>query len=161
LRLTRAEVALDDLVSDAVAGLDVLAARAGVTLAARDHEPIDVSVDSREMARVFTNLLGNAIRHTPAGGTVTVDARSEDDGAVVAITDGCGGIPPEELGLVFDAGWRGSTAQAARTPQDGRGGLGLAIVRGIVAAHGGRVSVHNVAGGCCFEVRLPLGIAVG
>jgi signal transduction histidine kinase len=157
LQLVRGEVTLDDLVSDAVAGLHVLAAEAGVTLTARHQEPVEVNVDSREMARVFTNLLSNAIRHTPAAGTVTVDTRTDGDGAVVAICDGCGGIPEENLAVVFEAGWHGNTA---RSTEGARGGLGLAIVRGIVSTHGGTVTVHNIDGGCCFEVRLPSGVPV-
>ncbi|HEY3506068.1 MAG TPA: HAMP domain-containing sensor histidine kinase [Actinocatenispora sp.] len=153
LHLVRTEVTLDDLVSDAVAGLDVLATGAGVGLTARDHVPATVLVDGREMARVLTNLFGNAIRHTPPGGTVTVDTRAEPGYAVVAISDQCGGIPAEDIGKVFDAGWRGS---ASRSAEGARGGLGLAIVRGIVSAHDGTVSVRNVDGGCCFEVRLPV-----
>lgn len=152
LRLVRTEVTLDDLVSDAVAGLHARAEDAGVTLTARRHEPIGVSVDSREMSRVFTNLLSNAIRHTPPAGTVTVDTRTDGDCAVVSITDGCGGIPEQDLASVFEAGWRDSNTSS---PEGVRGGLGLAIVRGIVTSHGGTVTVHNVDGGCCFEVRLP------
>lgn len=158
LHLVRSEVTLDDLVSDAVAGLHVLAAEAGVALTARHQEPVEVNVDSREMARVFTNLLSNAIRHTPAAGTVAVDTRTDGDCAVVAICDGCGGIPEEDLAAVFEAGWHGNPARSA---EGARGGLGLAIVRGIVTTHGGTVTVHNIDGGCCFEVRLPSGARVG
>ncbi len=158
LHLTPTVVTLDDLISDAVAGLHVLAAEGGVTLAARRQEPVEVRVDSRELARAFTNLLSNAIRHTPAGGTVTVDSRTDDDWAVVAISDGCGGIPEEDLPVVFEAGWHGTTV---RSLEGVRGGLGLAIVRGVASAHGGTVTVRNVDGGCCFEVRIPRGVPAG
>ncbi|MGW7370053.1 sensor histidine kinase, partial [Streptomyces sp. NPDC054841] len=70
---------------------------------------------------------------------------------VLSVTDGCGGIPDEDLPRVFDTGWRGSQA---RTPPAGAG-LGLAIVRGIVEAHDGSADVRNVTGGCRFEVTLP------
>ena len=71
----------------------------------------------------------------------------------MAVADGCGGIPEADLASVFDTAWRGS---AARTPgADGGAGLGLAIVRGIVEAHQGQVSVVNVGDGCRFEIRLP------
>jgi len=73
--------------------------------------------------------------------------------AVVSVEDGCGGIAEPDLARVFDLGWQ---SDAARTPQAGGGaGLGLAIVRGMVEAHGGQVSVRNVPGGCRFELRLP------
>ena len=73
-------------------------------------------------------------------------------GVLMTVADGCGGIPEADLASVFDAGWRGS---AARTPgADGAAGLGLAIVRGIVEAHHGQVSVVNAGDGCRFEIRL-------
>ncbi|MFJ1824470.1 sensor histidine kinase, partial [Streptomyces sp. NPDC088178] len=86
-----------------------------------------------------------------ADGTVAVAAHRDDHGVVLSVTDGCGGIPEEDLPRVFDMGWRGSHA---RTPPAGAG-LGLAIVRGIVEAHKGRAEVRNVTGGCRFEVTLP------
>lgn len=113
---------------------------------------VPVDVDGKEMARVIANLLVNAIRHTPADGTVAVTAEGRADGVVLSVTDGCGGIPEEDLARVFDTGWRGSEA---RTPPAGAG-LGLAIVRGIVEAHAGRTHVRNVPGGCRFEVTLPV-----
>jgi signal transduction histidine kinase len=69
------------------------------------------------------------------------------------VADECGGIPEADVERVFDAAFRG---QVARTPSDGRGGLGLAIARGIVEAHHGDISVHNDNGGCAFTVRLPM-----
>lgn len=152
LRLVPRDVALEDLVSDAVAGLDLMAGERRIRLAARHIEPATVRLDNREMARVFANLLTNAIRHTGDGGAVSVATQVAPPWVLVSITDQCGGIPEDDLARVFDAGWRGSSE---RSPLGARGGLGLAIVRGIVAAHQGEVSVRNVPGGCCFEVRLP------
>ena len=103
------------------------------------------------LGRVLGNLLVNAIRRTPADGTVAVAAERSPEGVVVSVTDGCGGIPDEDLSRVFDTGWRGTHA---RTPPAGAG-LGLAIVRGIVEAHQGRATVRNIPGGCRFEVVLP------
>ncbi|MCF2528752.1 HAMP domain-containing histidine kinase [Yinghuangia sp. KLBMP8922] len=154
LQLTLSRVSLYDLVGDALAGTEVLARSRAVRLEGGAVEPVPVRVDSREMSRALTNLLVNAIRHTPTDGTVAVAVTGvPDGGAVVTVTDACGGIPEEDLGRVFDTGWRGSHA---RTPgPDGGAGLGLAIVRGIVEAHRGSVGVVNVSGGCRFEVRLP------
>jgi signal transduction histidine kinase len=116
--------------------------------------PVVIRADPRELSRALANLLTNAIRHTPAGGSVHVVAALEKDSVLVAVTDGCGGIPDADLASLFDLAWRGTDA---RTPGTGGGaGLGLAIVRGIVAAHQGRVSVVNAGGGCRFEVRLPV-----
>jgi signal transduction histidine kinase len=105
---------------------------------------------------VVSNLLLNSVRYTPADGTVHVDAGHEQGDVWLAVSDTCGGIPETDLPRVFDVAFRG---QRARTPDDGTagtsGGLGLAIVRGLVEAHGGHVDVRNVVGGCRFEVRLP------
>jgi signal transduction histidine kinase len=103
--------------------------------------------------RALTNLLANAIRHTPPGGCVHVEARPEDGDALLAVADGCGGIPEGDLPHVFDLAWRGTDA---RSPGPGSGaGLGLAIVRGVAEAHRGSVRVLNSGDGCCFEMRLP------
>jgi signal transduction histidine kinase len=84
---------------------------------------------------------------------VDVSVRSENGDAVLTVTDACGGIPEADLPHLFEVAWRG---QPARTPgPDGGAGLGLAIARGIVEAHDGAIEVHNVDGGCRFEVRLP------
>ena len=156
LRLAPREVALDDLVSDEVAAVGVLADSRGIRLRARTVEPVAVSVDDRAVTRVFSNLLVNAIRYGREGSTVTVDIRAATGWAVVSVTDECGGIPASDLGSVFDMGWRGDD----RGPGAPRGGgLGLAIVQGLVQAHHGDVSARNVPGGCCFEVRLPLLVA--
>lgn len=154
LRLTLDRVSLADLVDEAVVGADPLAQACGVALEADVRTPLAVRVDARELSRALTNLVANAIRHTPSDGAVRVEATERDGHAVLAVVDACGGIPAEDLDRVFEVAWRGT---AARTPEPLAGaGLGLAIVRGIVEAHSGEVDVHNVVGGCRFEVRLPV-----
>ncbi|MFJ7157118.1 sensor histidine kinase [Streptomyces sp. NPDC101118] len=152
LELTPSRISLRDLAADALLGADPLARERGVRLVGEEIAHVPVDVDGKEMTRVLANLLVNAIRHTPADGTVAVAVGQGADGAVLSVTDACGGIPDEDLPRVFDTGWRGSPA---RTPPSGAG-LGLAIVRGIVEAHSGRAEVRNVPGGCRFEVTLPL-----
>ncbi|MEK2472322.1 MULTISPECIES: sensor histidine kinase [Streptomyces] len=151
LTLAPTRMSAYDLVGEAIAGVDALAREHGVRLVGDGVDPVPIEVDAREMSRVLGNLLINAIRRTPADGTVAVSARRQATGVVLSVTDGCGGIPPEDLPRVFDTGWRGTHA---RTPPAGAG-LGLAIVRGIVEAHQGRAAVSNVPGGCRFEVHLP------
>jgi signal transduction histidine kinase len=152
LRLSLAAVALGDVVSDAVASAEPLAAAARVRLVAGGDWPT-VRGSEPELARVMANLLRNAIRHTPSDGTVEVTGgRAADGGVWVAVSDACGGIPEHDLPRVFDVAFRG---EAARTPGASRGGLGLAIVRGLVEAHRGRVAVRNAGAGCRFEVYLP------
>ncbi|MFE9727924.1 sensor histidine kinase [Streptomyces sp. NPDC005794] len=151
LALTPARISVYDLVGDALAGADPLAREYGVRLVGGQVDAVPIEVDGKEMTRVLANLLVNAIRHTPADGTVAVAAEHSADHVVLSVTDGCGGISDEDLPRVFDTGWRGTDA---RTPPAGAG-LGLAIVRGIVEAHAGHADVHNVTGGCRFEVTLP------
>lgn len=153
LKLSLDRISLSDLVSDTLAGADALARERGIAL--RGHAPTDVAVraDSRELSRLMSNLVVNAIRHTPSDGAVEIYLGACDGRATISVTDGCGGIPEEDLPRVFDVAWRGTNA---RTPSpDGGAGLGLAIVRGIVEAHAGQITVANVGGGCRFEVSLP------
>jgi signal transduction histidine kinase len=153
LHLAHDQIALDDLVSDVLASTEALARERGVWLAGQAAGQLTVRADPRELSRVLTNLLANAIRYTPPGGQVYVEAWPEQDCAVLAVADGCGGIPEADLPHVFDLAWRGT---AARSPApDSGAGLGLAIVRGVVEAHRGSVSVVNTGPGCRFEVRLP------
>lgn len=159
LRLSLAAVSLGDLVSDAVASAAPVAAAHRIRIVAAEGGWPTVQGSEPELSRVVANLLRNAIRHTPPDGTVTLTGGRDDDGGWVAVTDQCGGIPDADLPRVFDVAFRGG---AARTPRssaedDGAGGgLGLAIVRGLVEAHRGDVGVSNVNGGCRFVVHLPL-----
>jgi signal transduction histidine kinase len=151
LRLTLAAVSLGDVVSDAVASAGPIAAANQVRLVAGQADWPTVRGSEPELSRIVANLLRNAIRHTPSDGTVVVTGGRDDAGGWFAVSDGCGGIPDADLPRVFDVAFRG---EAARTPGAG-GGLGLAIVRGLVDAHRGQVQVGNVDGGCRFLVHLP------
>jgi signal transduction histidine kinase len=160
LQLDLERVPLGELVSDAVGSATAVAHAKGVVLDGRVEASADggagpaVSGSAPELSRVVRNLLENAIRHTPAGGTVEVTVRYDDGQGEVSVRDGCGGIPDDELDRVFDLAYRGD---AARTPAGPTGaGLGLAIARGLVDAHHGDIAVHNELGGCRFIVRLPL-----
>jgi len=156
LALDIESVALDELVGDAVAGAAIAASAKGIDLRGEVGEPSPVvELSTPEMVRVVRNLLDNAIRHTPPGGVVVITTRLDPTGeaAEVAVQDACGGIPESDLDSVFDMAYRGD---AARTPGDGGGGLGLAVARGLVEAHHGEITVHNHGPGCRFTVRLPL-----
>jgi len=152
LTLIPDEVEVGDLVSDTVASMEPVARAHGVRLTGEADGPLVITADPRKLSRALSNLLVNAVRHTPSGGGVHVSATAEASGIVMTVADGCGGIPEADLGRVFDPAWRGAEA---RTPGADGAGLGLAIVRGIVEAHQGRVSVVNTGHGCRFEVRLP------
>ena len=155
LRLDRMPVDLGDLVSDALASARVLADRRGIVVeGAAPDGAVTAPVDAGEVSRALTNLVTNALTHTDAGGTVGISLTAGPDVARIAVADGCGGIPVDELDRLFEPGWRGTSA---RTPAAGVGaGLGLAVARGIARAHGGEVTVANGDGGCRFELTLPL-----
>ena len=153
LCLSPGRIALEDLINDALASTEALARARGVRLTGVADAPLVVHADPREMSRVLTNLLVNAIRHTPEDGSVHVVAAPEPGGALLTVADGCGGIPEADLACVFDMAWRGTHDRGSGT--DSGAGLGLAIVRSIVEAHQGQVSVVNTKEGCRFEVRLP------
>jgi len=158
LSLEMERVALDELVSDALAGVAMAAGAKGIDLRGEVGQPAPVvELSTPEMARVVRNLLDNAIRHTPPGGTVIVDAALDGSGtaAEVSVRDGCGGIPEHDIEQVFEMAYRGD---AARTPGEGDGGagMGLAVARGLVEAHKGEITVRNEGPGCRFTVRLPL-----
>lgn len=159
LQLSQVEIALTDLVSDVLASTEALARAHRVRLAGQATGQLSVVADPRELSRALTNLLANAIRHTPPGGCVHVEARREQGDALLTVADGCGGIPEDDLPFVFDLAWRGSDART-ETPDSGAG-LGLAIVRGITEAHQGSVRVINAGEGCRFEMRLPALIRQG
>jgi signal transduction histidine kinase len=107
------------------------------------------------MGRAVQNLIDNAIRHTPPGGSIRLLVATDEvtRSACVSVIDSCGGIPDHDLDRVFELAYSGDTA---RTPGDGRAGLGLAVTRGLVEAQRGRVSVVNEDSGCRFTIRLPL-----
>ena len=155
LRLSRRLVGLDDLVAEALASTEPLARAKGVRLRGSSVRGLPVLVDADEFGRALRNLVTNAIRHTPSEGLVEVQGDVHRGMACVSVVDACGGIPPEALPRVFDVAFR---AETARTPgPDNNAGLGLSIARGIVEAHAGQIAVQNMARGCQFVIRLPLG----
>jgi signal transduction histidine kinase len=166
-------VPLGDLVSDAVAALGPAAARKRVRLLADGASGWpSVRGSDAELGRVVRNLLANAVRHTPADGAVVIAAgvASTVDGTAstvdaaptvwLSVQDGCGGIPEQDLPRLFDVAFRGEAARTPVGPADtlaGGAGLGLAIARGLVEAHRGRIGVENAGPGCRFVVQLPNG----
>jgi signal transduction histidine kinase len=155
LRLSRRMVGLEDVVAEVVASAEPVARAKGVRLTGAAVRGMPVFVDSAEMGRALRNLVTNAIRHTPSDGVVDVLAEAQGGMACVAVSDACGGIPPEDLPRVFDVAFRGESARTPG-PQEGAG-LGLSIARGIVEAHSGQIAVRNAGPGCQFLIRLPLG----
>jgi heavy metal sensor kinase len=127
---------------------------AGQRLALDAPAEIVVQGDEMRLAQVLWNLVDNALRHTPPGGTVSLSLAQQDGWARLAVADTGEGIPPEHLPHVFKRFYRVDKARARAT---GGTGLGLAIVKYLAEAHGGSVSAESVAGqGSRFTVWLPL-----
>lgn len=152
----RGPLSLVELAYDVVGEAREHARRRHVNLVldvADDADRLAVQGNGDELARALSNLVGNAVRHTREDGQVRVSARRAPDGrALLAVTDGCGGIKADDLARVFEIGWRGEPERGAR---DAGAGLGLAIARGVIESHSGSISVANVDGGCRFDVELP------
>lgn len=140
-----------ELVADAVAGLAPQAAAKCISLQT-DEPPVDCTVQAdRDMLnRVLDNLLDNALRHAPGGGAVTVGWRCGIDHVRIWVQDTGPGIPPEDLSRVFEPLYRSDKARSTRT---GGAGLGLAIARRLVEAHGGTIKAEN-QGGARFTITL-------
>ncbi|MCX2933199.1 HAMP domain-containing sensor histidine kinase [Mycobacterium sp. CVI_P3] len=153
------KVALDEVVDDVIAAHKITAERAGVSLAASvPAAPVPVIGSDRALVRVLSNLVANAIAHTPSGGAVTLALGTDATGAWARVDDTGVGIDEADLPRVFDVAYRGSNGRVPREDSSlpSGSGLGLAIAAGLVQAHSGTLSAHNTATGARFEVRLPL-----
>lgn len=143
------------LVADAVAGASDRYSRKGVHLQSDVAADVPtVQVDPERIAQVLGNLLDNALRHTPAGGAVTVSARRSGAAAELVVTDTGDGIPTEHVAHVFERFYR---ADAARDRAHGGSGIGLAIAKAVVEAHGGHITAASGGKGLgsTFALRLP------
>ena len=152
-------VALDEVVDDVRNIHHTSAERAGVALEVElPAAPVRVIGSDRALVRVLSNLVANAIAHTPAGGKVSLSMGSDDDGAWVRVDDTGVGISATDLPRVFDVAYRGSNDRVPRSDSSlpSGSGLGLAIASGLIRAHRGTLSARNLSTGARFEVRLPL-----
>ncbi|MGB2921563.1 MAG: HAMP domain-containing sensor histidine kinase [Mycobacterium sp.] len=153
------KVALDEVVDDVLAAHRIAAERAGVQLKADlPAQPVRVVGSDRALVRVLSNLVANAIAHTPEGGSVELALGSDENSAWARVDDTGVGIDEADLPRVFDVAYRGSNSRVPRTDSSlpSGSGLGLAIAAGLVQAHRGTLSAHNLPTGARFEVRLPL-----
>ena len=154
LRIEREPVDLAAIIERVAVESAPRASREGISIV-RDapSEPLLVSADPQRIGQVLGNLLDNAIRHSPEGGSITVRAQRQQDTVQVDVVDQGPGLSPEELSLVFERFYRGDKA---RTRATGGAGLGLAIVKQLVEAHGGRVWAESTEGqGATFSFTLP------
>jgi two-component system sensor histidine kinase BaeS len=140
---------LDVLIGEVLHAFAPVATAADVTLATESSGELPIlDVDPVRIREVLSNLVANALRHTPAGGSVSVDGSAHARSVVLVVRDTGPGIDPTLLPHVFDRFVKGAASRGS--------GLGLAIARGLVEAHGGTISVDSPAGGgTTFRVELP------
>jgi two-component system sensor histidine kinase KdpD len=143
--------AIDEVAEVAVARAQPLAGSTRLELMIAPDLP-EVPGDPVQLDQVFTNLIENAIRHSPPEGVVRIHVTAEGDHLRIRVTDQGAGIPIAEREKVFEAFYRGRD-----NPESAGSGLGLAIVRAIVTAHEGKVWIEEMTGGgTAFVVDLPL-----
>jgi two-component system sensor histidine kinase KdpD len=149
LRVRREWVPMEELVGSALTRLENALAGRAVRVTLTPDLPL-VLVDPVLFQQVLVNLLENAVKYTPAGSDIEIEGRERDGAITIEVRDHGPGIAPGDEGRVFEKFYRGAHAGAAGA------GLGLAICRGIVEAHGGSIGVENRAGGgAVFRVTLP------
>lgn len=142
-----------DLISDTLESFSEIAARRSVALLGDVESGVDlIYMDAQRVGRVLSNLLGNALRHTPAGGTVEVKAVTANGSVLVEVQDSGEGIRSEDLPQIFERFYRGEKSRSRAT---GGSGLGLAIAKGIIEAHGGEIGVTPLDNGTRFYFILP------
>jgi len=153
-------VDLAALASGTVDHLILLAAEKKISLSCEASRPVLVEGDRIRLNQVVVNLLDNAIKFTPEGGTVKLRVCVVNNRALLEVADNGIGIEPEALPRVFDRFSRLDPSRLHQGPL--RAGLGLSIVRSICNAHGGEVTVESTPGkGTCFRVELPLAYGSG
>ena len=154
LQLTQERRDLADIAESAASSLARRFETAEVTLE-RELGPAPVVADQRWMHQVVTNLLGNALKFTPAGGTVTISTRREGPNAVLEVADTGVGIPADDLPRIFERFWRGRAAA-----QTSGSGIGLAIAAELARAHGGTLTAASQPGeGTRLTLTLPLSVS--
>lgn len=160
-QLDRVEMVLDkspdslsELIHECLERFQTLCEEQGVQLSAHVDPDVDpVPLNAAKINRVLDNLLSNALRYTPPGGQITVDAKRTGDRVTVTVEDSGSGFSEDDIPRLFEQFYRG---EQARTRATGGAGLGLAIARGVVEAHGGRIWAENIPGnGARVSFELP------
>ncbi|MCX7930564.1 MAG: cell wall metabolism sensor histidine kinase WalK, partial [Chlorobi bacterium] len=147
-------VDLSQLITDVCEDFELLAAEQGLRLVSDIPQFVRIIGDRGRLRQVLINLLDNAIKYTPPGGTIRVVLSVEQPWVCLSISDTGVGIPAEDIPHIFDRFYR---VDKARSRTVGGTGLGLAIVRWIVDAHGGTITLESTEGvGTTFHIRLPV-----
>jgi two-component system, OmpR family, sensor histidine kinase CiaH len=152
-RATHAQLDLAEVTRASVTSFQSVASDRGLELTQATPEHLGVYGDRDQLRQVLVILLDNAVRYTPAGGRIHVQARPNGKDALLTVHDTGIGIPPDALEQVFERFYRGDEA---RNRQSGGVGLGLAIARELVSRHSGRISVASTEGaGSTFTIQIP------
>jgi two-component system, OmpR family, sensor histidine kinase BaeS len=156
LQLTRRPVDIAELLEKSAAAFQPRAETVEIDLTVASTPGLPtVTLDPQRIDQVLGNLIQNALRYTPAGGNINLRAMQVGNQLEISVEDNGRGIPAEQLEHIFERFYRG---EASRHSEGGQSGLGLAIVRSIVAAHGGRIRAESVVGqGTKIQFSLPLG----
>lgn len=154
LHLQPTAVDMAHLAQEAVAVIEPLAVQQNITVTATGASTAPAVLDEQRMGQVLSNLLENALRHTPPGGTITVHTDLDPVSVTVTVTDTGEGIPAEALPHVFQRFYRAHTGREAH---HGGSGLGLAISKALVEAQSGTLEATSPGGGqgASFRIRLP------
>jgi len=155
MTLDLGEVDLGLVVAEAVHMLARKAETGGVALAVDIRAAPRLSSDAQKLRQILLNLISNAVKFTPAGGTITVCAREVAGEAIIEVLDTGPGVPVEERESIFNLFFRGQTKPDGSTVRVKGSGLGLAIARELVEAHGGHIAVVGGGAGGHFRVTLP------
>ena len=141
-------ISLSDLVSDTLESFAARSDASRVTLKGAVSPEVDpVWAAPDKLSRILGNLVANALRHTPEGGLIEMLAEVDGDHVLVSVQDNGSGIDPKDLPHVFDRFYRGERSRVRAGEHSGGAGLGLAIAKGLVEAHGGQISVESAPGG--------------
>jgi len=147
LQLTLEEASLHDMISDTISSFQPQAEIRGVRLVGEVSGGVDpVLVNPPRLQRVLHNLLSNALRHTPVDGTIALRATPQGEEVRVEVSDTGEGIAPEDLHRVFERSFRAERSRTRRADDDPGAGLGLAIAKGLIEAHGGTMDVDSDSG---------------
>jgi len=154
LAIVPAATGVDELLGAAHDAFSSLCVAKGIELVLEPVDALPVLVDRARMDQVLANLVGNAAKFTPAGGTIRLSARAAGERVCIEVADTGPGIPPHDLTKVFDRFFRSARAQAEAVPGTG---LGLSIAQALVEAQGGELSVQSTLGaGTIFTITLTL-----
>jgi signal transduction histidine kinase len=145
---------ISDLISDTLENFSSVAAQQGVSLSGHATTGVDpVCMDVQRIGRVLNNLINNALRHTPSGGSIIIEAKPMSESILVSVQDSGEGISEADMPRIFDRFYRG---EKSRNQATGGSGLGLAIAKGIIEAHGGTIQAEAAEGkGARFSFTLP------